>query len=139
MIKLICIPAQKEILQNVTASYTIAIYLRPNKWCISSIKLFSFQLATGGTESAVYKKMIAPFKNELPASNSEGFRRACAEGKYAYFGPKILKENLLPLPCHLVPLPDTSYRDPWAFIISKNSSYKGLINWRWDNKMNSIR
>jgi hypothetical protein len=38
-----------------------------------------------------------------------------------------------------VPLPDTSYRDQWALIISKNSSYKGLINWRWDNKMKSIR
>jgi hypothetical protein len=34
-----------------------------------------------------------------------------------------------------VPLPDTSYREQWAFIISKNSSYKGLINWRWDNKI----
>jgi hypothetical protein len=38
-----------------------------------------------------------------------------------------------------VPLPDTFYRDPWAFIISKNSSYKGLINWRWDNYIRAIR
>jgi hypothetical protein len=37
-----------------------------------------------------------------------------------------------------VPLPDTSYRDPWAFVISKNNSYKGIINWRWDNKIKSI-
>jgi hypothetical protein len=37
-----------------------------------------------------------------------------------------------------VPLPDTSYKVPWAYGISKNSSYKGLINWRWDKKMNSI-
>jgi len=92
--------------------------------------VFSFQLATEGTERAVYKKLIAPFKNELPASHLEGFKRACAEKKYAYFGPNILKINLFSLPCHLVPLPDTSYRDQWALIISKNSSYKGLINWR---------
>jgi hypothetical protein len=33
-----------------------------------------------------------------------------------------------------VPIPGTSYRNPAAFMISKNSSYKGLINWRWENK-----
>ena len=101
------------------------------KWCIPSIKVFFFQLATGGIESAVYKKLIAPFKNDLPASHVEGFRRACADHKYAFFGPNILTTSLsLSLSCQLVPLPDTSYKDQWAFIISKNSSYKGLINWR---------
>jgi hypothetical protein len=38
-----------------------------------------------------------------------------------------------------VPLPGTSYRDTWAFIMSKNSPYKGLINWRWDNKIKSVK
>jgi hypothetical protein len=38
-----------------------------------------------------------------------------------------------------VPLPETSYRETWGFIISKNFSYKGLINWRWDNIMKSIQ
>jgi hypothetical protein len=37
-----------------------------------------------------------------------------------------------------VPLPETSYKLPGAFVISKNSSYKGLINWRWGNKINPI-
>jgi hypothetical protein len=93
--------------------------------------VFSFQLATGGTESAVYKKLIAPFMNELPTTPSDGFTRACVDHKYAYFGAKqLITEFSLSLPCQLVPLPDTSYRDPWAFIISKNSSYKSLINWR---------
>jgi hypothetical protein len=78
--------------------------------------------------------------NDLPASHEEGFRRACADHKYAYFGPNILTTSLSPsLSCRLVPLPDTSYKDQWAFIISKNSSYKGLINWRWDNKIKTIR
>jgi hypothetical protein len=95
------------------------------------IKLFFFQLATGGIERAVYKKMIAPFKNDLPTSLMDGLRRVCAEYNYAYFGPNILDTIYsLSLPCQLVPLPGTSHRDPWAFIISKNSSYKGLINWR---------
>ena len=102
--------------------------------------MFIFQLATGRIESVAYKKLIAPFKNDLPTTDSDGFRRVCADHKYAFFGPNILKTKLsLMLPCQMVPLPETSYEVPWAFIISKNSSYKGLINWRWDNKMKSIR
>jgi hypothetical protein len=93
--------------------------------------VFSFQLATGEIERAVYRKLIAPFKNDLPTSHSDGFRRVCADHKYAYFGPDILNENYqFPLLCQIVPLPETFYRDSWAFIIAKNSSYKGLINWR---------
>jgi hypothetical protein len=94
-------------------------------------KTVFFQLATGGIENAVYKKLIAPFKNDLPVSPSDGFRRVCADQNYAFFGYNQLNTNFsLSLLCQLVPLPDTSYRDPWAFVISKNSSYKGLINWR---------
>jgi hypothetical protein len=103
-------------------------------------KMFSFRLATGGIDSAVYKKMIAPFMNDLPASHSDGYRRVCADQNYEYVGPYIMNTNLsLSLSCQLGPLPETSYRDQWVFIISKNSSYKGQINWRWDNKMKSIR
>jgi len=93
--------------------------------------VFYFQLAPGGIESAVYKKLIAPFKNDLPASDSDGFRRVCADHKYAYFGPIFfIKEYSSSLPCQVVPLPETSYRETWSFIIAKNSSYNGLINWR---------
>ena len=102
--------------------------------------MFFFQLATGRIESAVYKELIAPFKNDLPTSESDGFRRVCADHKYAYFGPNILRTKIsLTFPCQWMPLPETSYEIPRAFIISKNSSYKGLINWRWENKMKSIR
>ena len=113
---------------------------RHRKWCIPSIKVFFFQLATGEIESAVYKKLIAPFKNDLPATQLDGFRRVFADHNYAFFDNNHLNTNFsLSLPCRLVPLPDISYRDPWAFIISKNSSYQGLINWRWDNKLKPIR
>jgi len=117
---------------KVSPLYTYLQFIdRQRKLSITSIKLFFFQLATGGIESAVYKKLIAPFKNDLPASLSEGFRRVCADHKYAFFGPSILKKkHSLTFPCQLVPLPETSYEVPWAFIISKNSTYKGLINWR---------
>ena len=108
------------------------------KRCISS-KSILFQLAQGGIESAVYKKLIAPFKNDLPTSASDGFRRVCADHKYAFFGSDFSKNFYsLSLPCQLVPLPETSFKFQWAFVISKNSTYRGLINWRWDNKMNSI-
>jgi len=95
------------------------------------IRQFFLQLARGGIESDVYKKLIAPFMNDMPASSSDGFTRACAEHKYAWFASDLLKtEQSLSLPCQLVPLPETSYKLPGAFVISKNSSYKGLINWR---------
>jgi hypothetical protein len=138
--KLICIPPQKVKIPKCLHFIHTRNLLTAKKRCFPSINLYFFQLATGGIESAVYKKLIAPFMNDLPASHSDGFRRACTDHKYAYFGPKFLiKFFSLSLPCQLVPLPDTSYMDPWAFIISKNSSYKCLINWRWDNKMKSIR
>ena len=130
---------QKGKIPSVSAFYTIQFIDSHRKWCIPSIKAFLFQVATGGIESAVYKKLIAPFKNDMPSSYSDGFRRACVDRNYAYFGPNILNTNFsISLPCQLVSLPDTSYRDHRAFITSKNSSYKGIINWRWDNKMKSI-
>jgi hypothetical protein len=89
-----------------------------------------FQLLTGGIERDVYKKMIALFKDDLTASHVDGFRRVCAEHKYAHVGYNIMNTGFESFPCQLVPLPETSYRDHWAFIISKNSSYKGLTNWR---------
>jgi hypothetical protein len=54
-----------------------------------------FLLAKGGIESAVYKKLTAPFKNGLPTAHSDGSRRVCADRNYAYFGPNILKTNIL--------------------------------------------
>ena len=113
--------------------FIVAIYLLPRNDTFLHIFLF-FQRATGGIESAVYKKLIAPFVNDLPSSHMAGFRRVCVDHKYAFIGPNILnlKFTLL-LPCKLLPLPEPSYKGPWAFIISKNSPYKGLINWRWDN------
>jgi hypothetical protein len=93
--------------------------------------LFSFQLATGELERAVYKNLIAPYKNDMPPTYMVGLIRACADHKYAFFCPNILITRYsMPLPCQLVPIPGTSYRNPAAFMISKNSSYKGLINWR---------
>ena len=93
--------------------------------------VFWFQLAKDGIEREVYKKLIAPFKKELPASHLVGFRRVCAEHKYAFFGVNLLNTNFsLSIPCKLIPLPGYSHRDTWGFIISKNSPYKGLINWR---------
>ena len=94
-------------------------------------KVLYFQLARGGIESAVYKKLIAPFKNDLPASHMDGFRRVCADHKYAHVGPKVLSFLYsLTLPCQWAPLPDTYYWETVAFIIPKNSPYRGLFNWR---------
>jgi hypothetical protein len=88
-------------------------------------------MAAGGTETAVYKKLIEPFKDDLPKSHFAGYRRVCAEHKYAYFGANLLRNMVFEsLPCQLVPLPEPTYKDRWAFIISKNSPYKALINWR---------
>jgi hypothetical protein len=90
-----------------------------------------FQLANGGIEREIYKKLIAPFINDLPVSDVEGFRRVCAEHKYAYFAQNILKTNLYSsIPCKVIPLPGNSYRDHVVFIMSKNITYKRLINWR---------
>jgi hypothetical protein len=120
MIKLICIPAQKGKIPKCLRFIHI-----------SSIKVFFFQQATGGIESAVYQKLIAPIKKDLPAEHIDGYRRVCADHNYAYFGSNILGTNLLlSIPCQILPLPETFYTKRTAFIISKNSSYKGLINWR---------
>jgi hypothetical protein len=95
------------------------------------IMCFFFQQATGGIESVVYQKLLAPFTNDMPTLTTDGFTRVCTEYKYAFVVPNFLNTKFMaPLPCQLVPLPETSYRDPWGFIISNSSSYNGLISWR---------
>jgi len=94
-------------------------------------KLFLFQRNTGGIDSAVYKMLIAPYGNHIPATVSDGLRSVCADKKYAFFGINLLNTEVArTLPCQLVPLPGTIYRNKWAFIVSKNNPYKRLINWR---------
>jgi hypothetical protein len=92
---------------------------------------FLFQLAKEGIEKEIYKKLIAPFMQDLPASDVEGFRKVCAEHKYAYVASIFLnKKHSLSVPCKVVPLPGISYSNPLAFIMSKNNTYKNIINWR---------
>ena len=118
----------------------MAIYLQWMKRRITSNKFFLFQRATRGIERDVYEKLIAPYKNDLLDSYLNGFRRVCADQKFALIGFNILYNELArELSCQVVPLPDTIYRDKWALLITKNSPYKGLINWRWDNKIKSTR
>ena len=75
--------------------------------------------------------LIAPFKNDMPKSIADGFRRVCDEGNYAFFGSKLfIKLESSWLSCHMVSLPGTSYPETLTYIISKTSHYKGLINWR---------
>ena len=101
---------------------------------------FLFQRATRGIERDVYRKLIAPYKSDMPATDSDGLRRVCADPKYAFYGYNLLNtEAVGSLSCQVVPLPDTFYKESWAFIISKNNPYKGLINWRWENKIKSTR
>jgi hypothetical protein len=89
------------------------------------------QRATDGIERAAYEKLIAPFKYELPISNSDGFRRACDEHKYAYIGDDFFKKLKSSTPsCQLMSLPGTSYPETETYIISKTSHYKRLISWR---------
>ena len=82
---------------------------------------FTFFLpTTGEIKSAVYKMLIAPLKKDLPASLLVGFSRVCVDHNFAYIDPYTLKANFsFLLPCHLVPLPGTSYRKTWVCIISK--------------------
>jgi hypothetical protein len=93
--------------------------------------LFLFQLAKEGINREIYRKLIAPIKHDLPTTNPEGYNKICSEHKYAFFGTNILKTKFsLSIPCKVIPLPGFSYMEPWAFIMSKNNPYKGLINRR---------
>ena len=92
---------------------------------------FIFQHAINGTERAVYEKLIAPFLNDMPRSNVDGFRRVCDEQKYAYFTSDILRKlESSWLSCQVVSLPGTSYPETLTYLISNTSHYKELINWR---------
>ena len=129
----------EQTIVSILYTHSQFIYCQGNDTFLHII-LFSFQLAKGGTESAVYNKLIAPFKNDMPNSYVEGFGKVCADHKYAFFGVNILKTKVsLPVPCQVVSLHGTSYKDQWAFIFRKDSPYKTLINWRLDNKMYSFR
>ena len=83
--------------------------------------------------------MIDPYKNDMPASDSDGLRRVCADHKYAYFCFSHLNTGAVVSGfCNVVPLPGTFYKESWAFLISKISPYKGLINCSWDNEIKSL-
>jgi hypothetical protein len=67
----------------------------------------------------------------MPTSPFDGFRRVCADHKYAYAGSNTYSSYLSQKAfCQVVPLPETSYPESLAFIISKKHPLKGLINWR---------
>jgi hypothetical protein len=76
-------------------------------------------------------KLIAPFKNAMPKSDADGFRRVCDERKYAFVGSNMFRKlESSWLFCDMVLLPGTSYPETLTYIISKTNHYKGLINWR---------
>ncbi|XP_033607560.1 probable glutamate receptor isoform X2 [Cryptotermes secundus] len=86
-----------------------------------------FDGAVGGLESEVYKKLIGPFKSDLPSTNDEAFERVCTRNRYAYMCSHFFSQIV---PCQLVALPGTSYPETLTYIITKNNPYKSLINWR---------
>jgi hypothetical protein len=90
------------------------------------------QAQTEGLENIVYKKLIAPHKNELPTTNFEGFTRVCdSRHKYAFMAPVSIGQYFERiLLCHITALPDTYYREWITYIISKKSPYTKLINWK---------
>jgi hypothetical protein len=77
----------------------------------------------------VYKKLIEPFKNDMPLTDLDGLRRVCDDHNYAYIGTLDIHDSQK-LSCQVMPLPETSYTVTGAYIISKNNPYRGLINWR---------
>jgi hypothetical protein len=87
----------------------------------------SLQGAAGGIERDVYEKLIGPYRRDLPSKTEEGFKRACTRHRYAFMTSNHFTRVK---PCHLVALPETSYPETLTYIISKNSPYKGLINWK---------
>jgi hypothetical protein len=90
-----------------------------------------FQRAIAGTERAVYEMLLAPFINDMPKSDADGFRRVCDERNYAFVGTDFYQRQISSLlSCQMVSLPGTSYPDTLTYIISKTSHYKRLINWR---------
>jgi hypothetical protein len=81
-----------------------------------SKNIFLFQGATAGIEIAVYKKLIAPSMNDMPATHSVGLRRACADKKYAYIGINALNTAFGGKAlCQLVPLPGTFLQESMGF------------------------
>jgi hypothetical protein len=128
--KLLFIPA---LLVNTLKSFPLPKWPFINLKKIMQLtkKIFFFQRATKGIKSDVYKKLIAPFKNDMPVSEVDGFSRVCDDHKYAYIGRDYwAKYFSSELSCQLVQLPGTYYLYTTAFIISKNNTFKGLINWR---------
>ncbi|PNF32646.1 hypothetical protein B7P43_G15054 [Cryptotermes secundus] len=53
-----------------------------------------FDGAVGGLESEVYKKLIGPFKSDLPSTNDEAFERVCTRNRYAYMLAQVRESGL---------------------------------------------
>jgi hypothetical protein len=88
---------------------------------------------TEWTESVAYKQTIAPFRNDMPVSDLDGFKRDCDDHNYAYIGSKSFSNHFSrTVSWEVVPLPETIYPESYN---SKNNPFKGLIIWRWDTKL----
>ncbi|XP_021923388.1 probable glutamate receptor [Zootermopsis nevadensis] len=97
----------------------------------NSAVLNIFDGAVEGVENEVYKKLIAPFTNDIPRDDSEGFKKVCTLHKYAYAGSYFVSQQYKGATlCQMTTLPGTSYPEPLTYIISKKSPYKYLINWK---------
>jgi hypothetical protein len=89
------------------------------------------QEATEGLEKAVYSRLLSPFARDLPNEEAEGFERVCTQHNYAYIGSQLfVKKYSANFSCEMVKLSGTSFPESLTYIISKNNTYKGIINWK---------
>jgi hypothetical protein len=76
----------------------------------------------------IYRKMIHPEVDRLPAGVYEGLTTLCTRRRYAYIAAVADAEMMkASLPCMVVYVPGTAIRSYLSFAISKRSPYKGIL------------
>jgi hypothetical protein len=77
----------------------------------------------------VYKKLIEPYKKDLPNNNEEALKRICNRNNYGAIIPLSALRGLWTYAtCNIVPISKASFLHPASMIINKGSPYKRLFS-----------
>ena len=76
----------------------------------------------------LFRTLIEPERDTLPDTDAEGISKACSS-KYAHVGTPH-NVHVIPNKCKLATLPDEYFRMFFAIGLTKNSPYKGIIDYK---------
>jgi lipase chaperone LimK len=80
----------------------------------------------------IYNRIILQKEKDMPNTIREGIRRLCNEPKQALMATSVTvtSTQYIAYQCHVTKLPRTAIPGSLSFVISKDSPYRELFNYK---------